>query len=207
MLLQWCDVMQRRNVAPWWRLPGRHSWRFPSADPLPEPTLPELQAEWQAAGMGAVTSPLSEAQGSTRHSQISQWHYMALRKSFSCQLLIPVIQELKQHIRICDLQILRCKPSPDTCATVQICEGDKCMHMQAWHVRSVYNIYIYVHTYTYIHAPPKKKKKNYLLATFTGIYGIFCNMLGNNVEAYFEEILAVVSRGGMYHIYIYTVCM
>jgi hypothetical protein len=175
MLLQWCDVMQRRNVAPWWRLPGRHSRCFPSADPLPEPTLPELQAEWQAAGMGAVTSPLSEAQGSTRHSQISQWHYMALRKSFSCQLLIPVIQELKQHIRICDLQILRCKPSPDTCATVQICEGDKCMQMQA----CIYIIYTHTYTYTYIYTwYPPQKKKNYLLTTFTGIYGIFCNMLG-----------------------------
>ena len=175
MLLQWCDVMQRRNVAPWWRLPGRHSWRFPSADPLPEPTLPELQAEWQAAGMGAVTSPLSEAQGSTRHSQISQWHYMALRKSFSCQLLIPVIQELKQHIRICDLQILRCKPSPDTCATVQICEGDKCMQMQAWNVRSVYNIYIHTYTYIYIYmVPPQKKKTTFWLhlLVFTVFFAI-----------------------------------
>ena len=153
MLLQWCDVMQRRNVAPWWRLPGRHSWRFPSADPLPEPTFPELQAEWQAAGMGAVTSPLSEAQGSTRHSQI---------------------QELKQHIRICDLQILRCKPSPDTCATVQICEGDKCMQMQAWNVRSVYNVYIHTYTYIYLHGTPPKKKTTFWLhlLVFTVFFAI-----------------------------------
>ena len=54
---------------------------------------------------------------------------------------------------------------------------------------------LHVCIYIYIWYPTKK---NLPFTTFTRIYGIFCNIFGNIFKAYFEEILAVVSRGGTY---------